>query len=129
MGEINESIAFQKPNGQHSVVELLWHMVTWKEFTISRFHEDNEKMLHYFEKNDWRELAHSDESLWKEGLDIFEQLHNELIVVIQQLKDEILSRTVPERTYNYWKLLYGILEHDIYHIGQIVYMKKVLESK
>ena len=104
-------------------------MVTWKEFTISRFREDNEKMLHYFQKNDRRELAHSDESLWKEGLDIFEQLHNELIVVIQQLKDEILSRTVPERTYNYWKLLYGILEHDIYHIGQIVYMKKVSESK
>ena len=28
LSEIDESIAFRKPEGQHSIVELLWHMIT-----------------------------------------------------------------------------------------------------
>jgi uncharacterized damage-inducible protein DinB len=126
--EIDESIAFEKPNGQHSIVELLWHMITWKEFTISRFHGDKEKSLHYFEKNDWIELDHSDKSLWIEGLKRFEQLHHELIGIIQQQQDAILSERVNERTYDFRKLLYGILEHDIYHVGQVAYVKKLLQK-
>lgn len=128
LNEIDETIAFQKPNGQHSIVELLWHMITWREFTISRLREDKEKTLHYFEQNDWRQLDHSNKSLWKEGLKKFEQLHNELIEVIQKQKDEILSQKVNERKYDFRKLLFGILEHDIYHLGQIAYVKKMLQK-
>lgn len=128
LNEVDESMAFEKPNGQHSIVELLWHMITWKEFAISRFREDKEKTLQYFEQNDWRELDHSDKLLWKEGMGKFKQLHSELIEVIHQQKDDILSQRVNERKYDFRKLLYGILEHDIYHLGQIAYIKKLLQK-
>jgi hypothetical protein len=28
--EVTEDIAFDKPNGQHSITELVWHMVNWR---------------------------------------------------------------------------------------------------
>jgi uncharacterized damage-inducible protein DinB len=129
LSEIDESIVFEKPNGQHSILELLWHMITWKEFTINRLRNDNAKSLQYFEKNDWRELDNTDKSLWQKGLQRFAEVHNELIEAIQQQKDELLSQRVEGRNYEFRKLLYGIAEHNIYHTGQIAYIKKMLQNE
>jgi uncharacterized damage-inducible protein DinB len=128
LSEINEEIAFQKPSGQHSIVELLWHMVTWKEFVISRLQETEAKALDEFEAKDWRELDHSDFSLWKKGMNEFSRLHKELISMVQMQNDEILDLKVKERNYNFRQLLNGIIQHDIYHVGQIAYLKKLLTN-
>ena len=128
LSEIDEAMVFEKPNGQHSILELLWHMITWKEFTLSRLHSDNERSIHYFEENDWRKLDHSDKTLWQQGLQQFAKLHYELIEVVRQQKDELLSQQVSERKYDFRKLLYGIVQHDIYHLGQIAYIKKIMQS-
>lgn len=118
---------FQKPNGQHSILELLWHMLTWRDFTLSRMRTHTEKNSAYFEQHDWRELDHNNKGLWHEGLKKFGALHNELLEVLQQQQDRLLIETVPERSYNFRTLLYGIVQHDIYHLGQIAYIIKLLQ--
>jgi len=125
--EIEGDKIFERPNGEHSILELLWHMITWKEFTISRLRDDETKHLRYFEKNDWRELDHSDIKLWQEAVEKYHQLHTELVELIRQQKDELLVQRVRDRDYDFRKLLYGIGEHDIYHIGQIAYLSKLLK--
>jgi uncharacterized damage-inducible protein DinB len=127
LSEIDERIASEKPNGQHSIVELLWHIINWREFTISRFKKNSANNLHYFEINDWRAVDHSNKSLWQQGLQRFQQTQDELIELLQQQNDELLNQNVEERNYNYRKLLNGILQHDIYHLGQIAYLKKLLK--
>src|SRR4051794_2732035 len=77
LGDVDEKIAFAKPSGQHSILELLWHMITWKEFTISRLRSNATNDLNYFEVNDWRQLDHTDKSLLKKSLERFHQLHRE----------------------------------------------------
>jgi uncharacterized damage-inducible protein DinB len=129
LSEIDEETAFKKPAGQHSIVELVWHMINWKEFAISRLRDDDSRPLEYFEINDWRELDANDPSLWQKGVKELGRIQNELIEVIQQQKDQLLNHFVPGRTYTFRKLLYGILQHDIYHIGQIAYLKKLLEAR
>lgn len=128
LNEIDETIVFEKPNGEHSILELLWHMITWKEFTLSRLQDDETKPVKYFEDNDWRELDHTDKTLWHQGLQQFAKLHNALIEIIRKQKDEILSQRVGDRKYDFRKLLYGIIQHDIYHLGQIAYIKKMLQK-
>jgi len=103
-------------------------MITWKEFTLSRLRDDPDKSLHYFENIDWRTLDHSDKSLWQQGLQHFAALHNELVEVMQQQKDELLSKKINERNYDFRKLLNGVVQHDIYHLGQIAYLKKLLQK-
>ena len=126
--EVPEEQAFEHLNGQHSIVELLWHMITWKQFVLSRLRKDDTHKLHYYEALDWRQIDPADRKAWKEGLELFDQLHRELVDVIQQQTDDLLPLRVPERLYDYRKLLYGILEHDVYHIGQIAYIVKVLSG-
>ena len=126
LNEIDEAIVFKKTANQHSILELLWHMITWKEFTLSRLRNDDELPIKYFEENDWRMLDHSDKALWQQGLQEFSKLHNELVEIIRQQNDELLFQRVRDRKYDFRKLLYGIVQHDIYHLGQIAYIKKML---
>lgn len=127
LSEISEDIAFQMINGQHSILDLVWHMVTWREFIINRL-QVSDKAASYFEENDWRTLDHTDNSLWQKGLDHLQQTQIQLIEIVQQQQDSILENVVPERQYNYRKLLYGIIQHDIYHIAQIAYVTKVTSA-
>ena len=128
LNEVKEAKAFEKPAGQHSILELLWHMNIWKEFTISRLRPDNKNKLDYFDKNDWQVLDHNDKKLWKQGLDRYHELHKELLYFLGQQKDDLLSKTVSEKKYDFRKLLYGAIDHDIYHLGQIAYINKLLAA-
>ena len=126
LSEISEEVALQKPSGQHSILELVWHMVNWKEFAISRLVDEKRDDLAQFEENDWRELNHSDPDLWSQGLKRLDKAYQELLELVKKQKDELLSRTVHGRNYTFSKLLYGSVQHDIYHLGQIAYVKKLL---
>lgn len=127
--QLEKEVPFQKPANQHSILELVWHMGNWKQFTISRIRKDESKPVRYFEENDWRELNHNDEQQWQQGLYFFHQTQNELVEVIQQQKDELLLEQVPGRTYDFRKLLYGIAQHDIYHLGQIAFIYKLIKEE
>jgi uncharacterized damage-inducible protein DinB len=126
--EIDETIAFEKPNGQHSILELLWHMITWREFTVDRLQHSPQMQLDYFERNDWRELDHSDKTLWPQGIERLQETQDQLLKLLSERTDEILEIEVRERNYNFRKLLSGFIQHDIYHLGQIAYIKKMLKG-
>jgi uncharacterized damage-inducible protein DinB len=123
LSEVDEETAFTKLNGQHSILELLYHMIVWREFTISRL-TTSEKDLSYFEENDWQVLDHTNQNLWKKGLQRLDETQAELVRLLQEQDDSILTRTVNERKYDFRKLLYGIIQHDIYHLGQIAFITK-----
>lgn len=126
--EVDEELAFQKWKGQHSVLELLWHMITWREFTISRLKKNGSLQLHYFEENDWRTLDHEDKTLWRKGIVALEATQRELLHLLEQADDGLLSEAVAERSYDFRKLLHGIIQHDIYHVGQSAYLRKLYSS-
>ena len=125
--DVTEESALQQPAGQHSILELLWHMVTWREFVISRLQPD-EKPQEYFEENDWRTLDHTDRMLWQAGLNKLHETQTLLLQLLSKQEDALLDATVPGRKYDYRKLLYGIVQHDIYHTGQIAYITKFLRE-
>ena len=123
--EINEDIAYQKPNGQHSILELLYHMINWRLFTINRL-EKSSATVKSFEENDWQVLDHQDKSLWQKGIEQLNDTQQRLLNLINTMKDEDLQSPVHERDYENKTLINGIIQHDIYHLGQIAYIKKML---
>lgn len=127
--EVDEATAFVKLNGQHSILELVWHMCNWREFAISFMQPSSDENLKHFEELDWREMDHDNRSLWQEGLEKLERTQRDLISLLQQQEDVILDKNVRERTYNYRKLITGIIQHDIYHLGQIAFITKQMKNK
>ena len=128
IADVKEENVFEKPNDQHSILEMLWHMILWREFIINRFGEDK-KPPEYFEENDWRNLDHTDTTLWEKGWRRLDETQTQLIETLLLQQDSILETTVPRRNYIFKKMLYGIIAHDIYHVAQITYVNKMLQNK
>lgn len=117
-----------KPNGTgHSLLELLYHMITWADFTLKRIEKNNKMDLATFEKMDWRQLNPKQHS-WKKALAEFKAIHKKIVSLLNKKDDDFLLEIVDFRKYNYRFLLNGMIEHNIYHLGQIAYLNKMLPS-
>lgn len=127
LDEIDETLAFKKPEGNgHSLADLLYHMIVWIEFTLERL-EKGEYDKKYYETNDWREIDPKVHT-WKKGVKQFKDINKKILAILEQQDDELLKQKVDSRDYNFRYLLHGIIQHNIYHLGQITYVKKLLEK-
>ncbi|MGZ5218956.1 MAG: DinB family protein [Chitinophagaceae bacterium] len=125
--EVDSSIAYKKPSAEsHSLMELLYHMLTWAEFTLKRIEKDDINDLAAFEKLDWREIDPKIHD-WDEGLGALIATHQQMIALLQSKDDGFLNENVDYRQYNFRFLLNGLIQHNIYHLGQVAYLKKMLE--
>ncbi len=125
--EVDSSIAYKKPSANsHSLIDLLYHMLTWAEFTLKRIEKDDINDLAAFEKLDWREIDPKIHD-WDEGLGALIATHQQMIALLQSKDDGFLNETVDYRQYNFRFLLNGLIQHNIYHLGQVAYLKKLLE--
>jgi hypothetical protein len=100
-------------------------MITWAEFTLKRIEGDKETGLAVSEKMDWRRIEPAKHS-WKKRLAEFKEIHERIIDLLNQKDDEFLKKTVDYRNYSFWFLLNGLIQHNIYQLGHIAYMKKLL---
>ena len=124
--EVESSIAYKKPTADsHSLIELLYHMLTWAEFTLKRIEKEDINDLDAFEKLDWRNIDPKIHS-WKKGLKEFKKVQQQIIRALQTKDDDFLEEKVDYRTYNFRFLLEGMIQHTIYHLGQIAYLQKML---
>lgn len=124
--EVDPLKAFIKPNeGSFSMIELLYHMLTWAQFTLKRIEKDKIEDLDAFEKLDWRQIDPQIHG-WEEGLSEFIATHQQIIALLKTKDDSLLDETVDYRKYNFRFLLNGFVEHSIYHVGQIAYIYKML---
>lgn len=126
--EVNTDIVYKKPAPEaHSLMDLLYHMLTWAEFTLKRLEKDQVNDLEAFEKLDWREIDPSVHD-WDEALGAYIATHQQIIALLKTKTDDLLSEKVDYRDYNFRFLLNGLIEHNIYHLGQVAYLKKLLEA-
>lgn len=124
--EVDVSKVYTRPgNSGHSLIELLYHMITWADFTLKRIQKDKKNDLAAAEKMDWREINPKIHT-WKKGLTEFKAIHKKIIVLLKKKDDAFLKEKVDYRKYNYRFLLNGLIQHNIYHLGQVAYLKKLL---
>jgi uncharacterized damage-inducible protein DinB len=124
--EVNEKRVYERPNNtEHSMIDILYHMITWAEFTLNRLEKNTIKDLAAAEELDWRTIDRKTHT-WKKGLTSFRAIHKKIMAVLKKKDDLFLNEIVDYRKYNYRFLINGMIEHTIYHLGQIAYLKKLL---
>ncbi len=128
LDETDSKKVFIKPNDtEHSLAELLWHMNTWADFTLKRVQKDNSYDLRAAEELDWRIIDPKLHS-WRKGIKELKSLHALIIKELKKKEDAFLEEKVDYRNYNFRFLLNGLVQHDIYHLGQIAYLNKMLAA-
>lgn len=116
--------AAYKAGNIHTIAELIYHITSWRLFALKRIQGDavynieNEKMnFGDIQKVDEFEL----ETLMME----LTLSQDELTRALEGKDDTFLQEVVPGAEYTYDTLLNGIIQHDVYHSGQIAIIKKL----
>jgi hypothetical protein len=101
-------------------------MLNWAEFTLKRIEKEDDDDIAIFERQDWRAIA-PNEHTWEKVVAQFKVTNDLIIEALQSKNDHFLNDKVDYREYNFRFLLNGLIQHNIYHAGQIAYVKKLLE--
>lgn len=126
LDEVKADKVFEKPGKDgHSMIELLYHLVTWTEFCLRRVQRAKDEGPDEVEKLDWRKIDPSHHS-WAKGLASFKTANEQIIEILSTKNDDFLKEIVDYREFNFRFLLNGLIQHHIYHIGQITYIEKFL---
>jgi uncharacterized damage-inducible protein DinB len=114
----------------HSIAELVFHMTSWRIFTVKKMQGDETFDILTPEKNFGQFPDKIDAFEW-EALQMELSLSQEELIneLDKRDDDEFLEDIVPGRDYTYYDLLHGIVNHDTYHGGQISILKKALTYK
>lgn len=124
---INTSRVYEKQGSkQHSMADILYHMNTWAQFTLDRIEKKEDFDKTVLEKMDWREI-YPKEHTWEKGIAEFKVTHDLIIEALENKDDSFLDEIVDSRKYNFRFLINGLIQHDIYHAGQLIFLKNLID--
>jgi uncharacterized damage-inducible protein DinB len=113
----------------HSIHEIVLHVAAWKGAVIQRLRGKKAELP---AEGDWPQTACTEET-WQQSLKLLRERHNELIKLSASLDDDALWQMIGEQRdpatgsgVNVYYTLHGIIQHDVYHAGQIAILKKAV---
>jgi uncharacterized damage-inducible protein DinB len=114
--------------GVHSIWALVRHMTVWAE--IARARLDGERLDYPPVAEDWPIVdGFIDSDIWlDDGAKLFasyEQLSDRASALVPA---DLLAR-VPEQDYSVATMLDGVIEHGVWHGGQIALLKRAAASR
>jgi uncharacterized damage-inducible protein DinB len=124
LAQISPELATMRPvAGSHSISELLQHLFLWNERI--RNTSDSNLLPRWQPEKEWAEPPIA----WNELVSRWSQSRELLEEKIRNFPIEDLAKQVPGRTYPYEIMFHGIVEHTIYHSGQIAMVLSMLRSR
>jgi uncharacterized damage-inducible protein DinB len=108
--------------GAHSIWELVIHIGVWEEVALRRVRGETVRPT---DAEDWPAPG-SSRADWSSTLTRVEQGHAALVEAIGALPDSQLDASAAGERYSIYVLLHGVVQHDLYHAGQIALLKKAL---
>src|SRR5688572_1698297 len=109
----------------HSVWELVNHIIAWEQIARRRL-EGAEEIAIPDEVN-FPPVTDMSEAAWQTTLQSLESSHRGLRESIKKIDDARLEEITPGTSYSIYVLLHGVIQHDLYHAGQIALLKKALK--
>ena len=61
---------------------------------------------------------------WRRALSSAKRTHDRLVKMVKALPESRLRDRVPGKRYDFYHMLHGIAQHELYHAGQIAILKK-----
>jgi uncharacterized damage-inducible protein DinB len=125
---IAASGAAAKPLRQaHSIWEIVLHIAVWENVVRRRL--QGEVIDELPPEEDWPAVRNASEDTWRAAVQDLERENRALREAILQQGEACLEEAVPAKGYSVYTMLHGIIQHDLYHAGQIAVLKKTLELK
>ncbi len=107
---------------RHTIWELVLHLTAWTD--IPRRRMEGDPVADPSVEQDWPPVAGSDEASWQATIQNLHLAHDRLQEALVRFPETRLSETVPGRDHSFFVMLHGVVQHGLYHAGQIAMLKK-----
>lgn len=107
----------------HSIWEIVRHMTAWKNAVRLRLLG---QAVDLSPEEDWPAVTATDSAAWISALEDLKNAHDQLAATAGTLSEKEWHEIIPGRQTSRYFQLTGILQHDAYHAGQIVMLKKLV---
>jgi uncharacterized damage-inducible protein DinB len=127
LSSLSEEQAFTRPlPSVHSVAELVSHLLEWRISVLSIL-EGGTRTITMDSPANWKD----NDTLRREGWDIlkenFYKSQQDIITFLGQQNDDYLEQ-VDKEQHSYLYYSEGLIHHDMYHLGQIGLVIKMLST-
>jgi hypothetical protein len=107
----------------HSIWELVLHIDVWAQVAADAAQGIPMPKL-YGTEQDWPAVTDGSAEAWANATTHLFQTAERLAQAIEAFSDARLQDTVPGRQYDFYHLFHGIVQHSLYHGGQIAMLKR-----
>lgn len=118
--------------GAHSIWEIVLHITAWKGEVRRRL---TGAPAGEPEEGDWPAVGKPGDERWTEARARLQNVQDQLLAAIKGLPESRLfeptndQRDRPLGTgVTYYEMLHGLVQHDVYHTGQIAIVKKAVQA-
>jgi uncharacterized damage-inducible protein DinB len=108
----------------HSIWELVLHIAAWDGAVLRRL---GGKAVELTDEENFPPVKDTSAAAWRTALDEVRRIHTELLSAVSALPDSRLGEMVPGKQgahYTFYYMLHGVVQHELYHAGQIALLKK-----
>jgi len=108
------------------VAEHLSHIIEWRKECLLRFTGQRTELMN--SEDDWKDNAMLKQVGWENLQNRFYESTVTMIKAIENEDDSFLETIFADTDYNFHYLVEGIIQHDLYHLGQIGVTIKLLNK-
>lgn len=121
---IPEQASVKLAGTANSPVEILSHILAWRIFLKKRL--DGEKRYDVNKESSfrWESYGKTPAEAWNYMLRKLDENQKQVLALFSNMKPEQLNEAVSGRSYSIRDLIEGVIQHDIYHLGQINLIRK-----
>ena len=109
----------------HSIWELVLHIAAWDNAVLRRF---GGVAVELSATQNFPPVTDASETAWRKALAEVQRVHEKLVEAVSVLPDSQLDEKVPGKEgahYTFYYMLHGVVQHELYHAGQIALLKKM----
>lgn len=110
----------------HSIWELVGHATAWTRFVERRLLGEEYDVS---DAENFPAVADGSEAAWEESLRRLVAVTETVREAVLRLDESHLEHTVAGKKISVYFLLHGLVQHNLYHAGQIALLKRALRGQ
>jgi uncharacterized damage-inducible protein DinB len=123
LAEITAEQAAARPIPRaHSIWEIVLHSTAWQRAVRERL--QGRPLTSLPDEEDWPETAETSEQAWCNAVQALRSEYEMLQAEAAKWRGRDLGEATEGQRFTVYQMLHGIVQHNVYHAGQIVMLKK-----
>jgi uncharacterized damage-inducible protein DinB len=113
-------------HGLNSIWQITKHLIEWRKANMKRA---SGIIQHAPSHNFIYAIVDTSDKAWNKLKSDFDKVHLEFIDWLHNYNTNSFDKIYEPNQHTYYEHIQGVLQHDAYHLGQIVILKRLIRSE